>query len=69
MLEEGEVIQGLSGAIGLIASAPEEGGELVMDFPGERRGLQIRQGIHITGLVSPETGDPQIDLQILMKTG
>ena len=69
MLEEREVVHGLSGAVGLIASAPEAGGELVMDFPGERRGFRTRQGIHITGLVSPEDGKPQVDLQILNRKG
>ncbi len=68
ILSPGEVIHGLSGAVGRLSSAPETGGELVMDFPGEtKKPLQIRQGIHITGLVSPETGEPQVDLQIFMK--
>ncbi len=68
ILEPGEVIHGLSGAVGLITSAPESGGELVYDFPGEiRKPWQIRQGMHVTGLVSVETGDPNVDLQIFMK--
>ncbi len=66
-LERGEIIHGLSGTVGLIASDPDAGGRLVMDFPGERRGFQTRQGIHITGLVSPETGEPNVDLQIMMR--
>lgn len=68
ILMPGEVVQGLSGAVGLIARAPESGGELVYDFPGEtRKPWQIRQGMHITGLVSVETGEPNVDLQIFMK--
>lgn len=66
-LEQGEVVHGLSGTVGLIAAAPLVGGELAMDFPGKIRGLQTRQGIHITGLVSPQTGDPQVDLQIFAR--
>lgn len=67
MLEEGEVREGRGGMIGSIVSAPEQGGELTMDFEGAERLVRIRQGIHVTGLVSPENGDPQVDLQIFQK--
>ncbi len=68
ILKPGEVIQGLSGAVGLITSAPESGGELIYDFPGDvRRPWHIRQCMHVTGLVSVETGEPNVDLQVLMK--
>jgi hypothetical protein len=67
MLKAGKVKEGMSGVVGSITSVPELGGELVMDFEGEDRLLPRRKGIHVTGLVSPETGDPQVDLQILAK--
>lgn len=68
LLERGEVMEGRNGTIGAIDSVPAIGGELIMDFEGEERFLPLRKGIHVTGLVSPETGEPQADLQILEKT-
>lgn len=66
LLEEGEVREGKGGAIRSITSAPHLGGELVMDFAGRN---PVRKGIHVTGLVSPETGIQQVEMAILMKTG
>lgn len=68
MLEAGEEREGEGGAIRSIASAPHIGGRLTADFPGkEVWWLPRRKGLYVDGLVSPETGDPQVDLQILMK--
>lgn len=64
ILEPGEARTGRSGSIGSIASAPHLGGQLLMDFEGMN---PLRKGIYVTGLVSPDTGEPQVDLQILTK--
>jgi hypothetical protein len=66
-LEAGEVIEGKSGVIGAISSSPSLGGEIVFDHLGRERPLPLRRGVHITGLVSPETGEEQASLEILAK--
>lgn len=67
MLEVGETIEGKSGVIGAIKASPSVGGEVIFDFPGEERPLPRRQGVHVTGLVSPDTGEEQASLEILAR--
>lgn len=67
LLPTDEVREGRSGVVGSITSSTEVGGELVIDLPGKERILPRRRGVHITSLVSPQTGDAQVDLEILVK--
>lgn len=65
-LQIGEIREGNTGFSGSIISAPAIGGQLVMYSGGNP--LE-RNMIYVTGLVSPQTGDPQAELEILAKSG
>jgi hypothetical protein len=64
MLEVGEARQGRFTRTDSLISAPELGGQLTL-----MSGYSYLEGDHITviGLVSPQTGEPQVDLDVLAR--
>jgi hypothetical protein len=66
MLQAGEEREGHFGFNHSLISAPAVGGRLALDAG---RGFLEPHGVIVTGLVSPETGEPQVDLEILTRAG
>jgi hypothetical protein len=65
MLSVGDAKEGRFGYNHLLISAPDLGGQLTMY---DRTGHIFYRPAMVTGLVSPETGEPQVELEVLART-
>lgn len=66
MLEAGEEREGYVGALESLIAAPAVGGQLALAWGGS---FIERNLVHATGLVSPQTGEPQVELEVLARAG